>query len=726
VSLALMTWCACIAIDLAEYAGWPLALARAGLLVAGAIALAPVLATTRLLAPAAIVAAGVGASFHWYEASGSVASLDRIILASAWSFMPVLLAFARNAAVERMLAALSAFAVIVGTSSTVSFTLPVVAFFVAAATWWLAMRLGSAPSSRTLALVASALVVMATLTAGMVSHSPIARWSAGVVPASGGIDRGSASARGGIGDGPDEVSGDNATSAGFDQHDRFSESALDGLYDMWVESFGEPVKSDRTQRMVNLKPEEARVIGAVDRQDLRSGKRFDLQRATPGKAQAKDAPQPDALLMVQGRTPLHLRLATFEIFDGAAWHAGSDINAASSIRIQPNDTWFSLIDHPDCGGFAQREVWRIRFTAPGGSILPMPPAIRRFELGRVRDASFFRERNGSLIGVDRATVPAGTVLAVDAHTFDLAGLVDRELSADLHRLGRLDELSALDPDTRRVVESWIHGLAPGWAQIEAVVARVREAASFDRSATVVDADPTRALVVEGRAGASYHFASAAAEALRSLGYRTRLVAGFYVPPGRAEQDSGQTPVSADDSHVWVEVRLATGAWMPLEATPGFELIGPKQGPWSWLTGRAGALIRWAQAHVASTAGTVAAVAIVMLARRRLAEWSDRLGWWLRTTMRPDQTLPATVRLLERRARRWGHARPGDVSVRRWLEGLTGEELRETCERLASLHDRRMFARTDEGDRDDQATCRQACVRLGPTVFRRAGRTGASG
>jgi hypothetical protein len=119
-----------------------------------------------------------------------------------------------------------------------------------------------------------------------------------------------------------------------------------------------------------------------------------------------------------------------------------------------------------------------------------------------------------------------------------------------------------------------------------------------------------------------------------------------------------------------------------------------------------------------------ALVAAVLVRRWLAELLDRIRWRLRVTLQPREGLPATVWLLERRARRWGTDRPLDMSFRRWLESLACDLSRDACERLATLHDQRLFAPAVEDSGDDLLACRQACAKLGPGVFRRAVRTGA--
>ena len=64
------------------------------------------------------------------------------------------------------------------------------------------------------------------------------------------------------------------------------------------------------------------------------------------------------------------------------------------------------------------------------------------------------------------------------------------------------------------------------------------------------------------------FATAASAMLREIGFRTRFVTGFYVDPQKSDRLTGQTPITAQDAHAWLEVDVGMDTWIPLEPTPG--------------------------------------------------------------------------------------------------------------------------------------------------------------
>jgi transglutaminase-like putative cysteine protease len=116
--------------------------------------------------------------------------------------------------------------------------------------------------------------------------------------------------------------------------------------------------------------------------------------------------------------------------------------------------------------------------------------------------------------------------------------------------------------------AWVAGRPRGWPQVDAVLAGLRSHARFDRAAVTSSEGDALAAFWEQRSGAAYHFASAAAVLLGEMGYEVRLVGGFYADPASRDERSAQMVVAAEHAHVWCELRLADGAWFPLEPDAG--------------------------------------------------------------------------------------------------------------------------------------------------------------
>jgi hypothetical protein len=162
------------------------------------------------------------------------------------------------------------------------------------------------------------------------------------------------------------------------------------------------------------------------------------------------------------------------------------------------------------------------------------------------------------------------------------------------------------------------------------------------------------------------FASSAALLLRSLGYPTRLVSGFYARPDDYDPRTQQTFVHADDVHFWAETRLDDGTWVAVEPTPGFELLTARV-PWpEQLLAATMVIIRWSENHIAAIAITVLAFASAVWCRRELSNGTASLVWWLRVGYCPRKSVLGTVQLLEHRCHLAGWTRPVGVTPSRWL------------------------------------------------------------
>lgn len=158
-------------------------------------------------------------------------------------------------------------------------------------------------------------------------------------------------------------------------------------------------------------------------------------------------------------------------------------------------------------------------------------------------------------------------------------------------------------------------------------------------------------------------------ALRSLGYCVRLASGFYVRPDAVDPSTGQTPVYADDVHCWPEVRLITGAWVPLEPTPGYTQLGPRNGMFSSLMARFRGIINFVARHNRVTVGLAVFFTLSWLGRRRIVETVDAFVWRV-MPRRGVQEVRATAALIERRARRWDHSRPINRTRSAWFAELS--------------------------------------------------------
>jgi hypothetical protein len=216
---------------------------------------------------------------------------------------------------------------------------------------------------------------------------------------------------------------------------------------------------------------------------------------------------------------------------------------------------------------------------------------------------------------------------------------------------------------RRLAQEWTADLPRGWSQVNAIVERLRTDYTLDPEARHhPDAVcPATDFLFLTKRGPDYQFATAAALLLRSLGYSTRLVGGFYVSPDRYDRLRLHTPVVGADAHIWLEVQYAGKVWLTLEPTPGYEVLEP---PPTWrqrLVAGCWLVLRWIGRHAWEAAGICA---LAVLLWRSRAWWLDRLavvGWWWFPSSSPRGRIQQTARLLDFRLALTGQQRrPGQT------------------------------------------------------------------
>ena len=150
-----------------------------------------------------------------------------------------------------------------------------------------------------------------------------------------------------------------------------------------------------------------------------------------------------------------------------------------------------------------------------------------------------------------------------------------------------------------------------------------------------------------RRGPSYLFASAAAVMLRSLGYPTRMVSGFYADPARYNARARHTPVFRDDAHFWPEVHLGGRTWVAVEPTPGHELLGP---PLSWsesISAALGTVSIWAWDHTLALVLMACSGVSVFFTCRLWLDFFAMAAWRLAMCVVPASAVASwTVWLIE--------------------------------------------------------------------------------
>jgi len=208
-----------------------------------------------------------------------------------------------------------------------------------------------------------------------------------------------------------------------------------------------------------------------------------------------------------------------------------------------------------------------------------------------------------------------------------------------------------------------------------------------------------------REGPEYLFASTAALMLRSLGYSTRLVSGFYARPERYEPRRRQTPVHGEDVHFWCELLVGPGTWVTVEASPGYEVLLPPPGLLQRFSSAVMGLLQAAWRHWFVSGSSLAALVLCIRQRSRLRDALQTLLWRILPAADERERVRQTVRLVEQRLALAGLQRPAHVTLRRWMGELRLQQP-AAVRQLVALADAAAFAESawEPGVRADALQC----------------------
>ncbi len=512
-----------------------------------------------------------------------------------------------------------------------------------------------------------------------------------LLPTSGGTGDYDPFARGGINDGDDETKGNNAKSTGMTQTDSFLESPLPSLYDAVNEVYGPPFKTrGEIEQMI--------AIDAISKEldcrkrppdNLRPNREFPTARVSPRKPNTPFSRSARAIFEVEGRTPLHVRVLAFDTFDGHAWHEAPMKKYRVPVEKEPTTNWMT-IHGCSLSIFAEPETHKFKITDPQGSLIPTPPHLSRFRVGRVDQAVFFGWSHDSVLIFANRKTPSGIVVETECQTVDprLLNDINFKYSASSERFDYHLLPTNLNPGIAALARACVEGVPSGWPQIAAVVKHLREDYTLDPAHTPPEncVDALAHFLLESRRGPDYQFASAAAVLLRSNGYRTRLVCGFYAHPDHYDPETRHTPVVKEDIHFWPEVMLPNGDWLVLEPTPGYEVAGPKLSLSERIKTAAVELGEWAWRNAALLLFLAVGSISIWIRRRALIDvFLVRFWCWFPGRTWREQVL-RVVRLLERRGRWAGTPRTAGVTFASWLKVSLLEPAlsKEDVEQLARM------------------------------------------
>lgn len=533
----------------------------------------------------------------------------------------------------------------------------------------------------------------------------------GFMPTSGGTQWEDEFASGGVNDGQALVAGENeASSFGPVETDLFIESEQTSLYDAFNDQYDEPVRKLTTERAIALPSDLLKDTHQQMAQAKKAHREFSTVRQQIHQHRRQHDVETDALFFVSGRTPLHLRLEEYDLFDGQDWYPASEprSQAALAVRVQDGQSWMQLDNNSTHSElFAGVESHALKTVALEGNHLPLPLHATELMIDRVDRPDMFAWARDSILRLQRKTIPSLIVIHTRSRVSapeSIAALDSRFfMMRSEHAADTANPTDSATQQVEQLAARWVDGLPRGWSQINAITTRLRSGYVHDREHRLAAdaANPTARFVLRERRGPDFLFASAAAVMLRSLNYPTRLVSGFYASPENYDPTTGHTPVRPEDVHFWCEVYLGAGTWLPIEPTPGYEILQPRMSLFQRVAELLRAAVEWSRQRWPALAAALA----LLLAGWYVGLWGtirDRLydALWLlvwRLSVRrgrdPRRWIQATRRLVQRRCRLAGCARLSGESDRAFLsrmaataDGLSVDrQLLDSWLRLADWH-----------------------------------------
>jgi protein-glutamine gamma-glutamyltransferase len=527
----------------------------------------------------------------------------------------------------------------------------------------------------------------------------------GFLPSSGGTgdDGYDPFARDGVGDGDALIAGaEDVRSFAPIEDAPFLSDDRPSLYDVFDDTYGEPFVPKSQDRSIALRPDEVIQQRCDELAEMKqAGREFSTHRRDTASAPKRPTDRDsDALLYVSGRTPLHLRLETYDLFDGRTWYPEVESDTGALLRIEQaaGRPWLRPSElSRGLEIFRGRDAHHLKVIQLDTNRIPAPLHLNGVHIDRVEAVDFFQSVPGDIIAMTREQLPPLTVIHLASRTLDPAAVV-REvptLSITAERFRSVPATFHMQ-QVRKLAEEWTRDVPRGWPQVEAVTQRLRADFEHDRSAVPPDdcLFSTGHFLLTSRRGPDYLFATSAALMLRSLGYSTRVVSGFYADPDKYDRRQRHTPVHRDDVHFWVEVYLSARTWATVEPTPGYEILRPPPTFWEQIVSLCGATLRFVREHATLFAGLGALGLAAFLMRYRLFDLAAMLAWSLRRRRQARAVVGDAVRLLDRRCRWAGVPRPPGVTPARWLQQVCAVEDRHAAAELReflSLGDWAAFA-----------------------------------
>lgn len=515
-----------------------------------------------------------------------------------------------------------------------------------------------------------------------------------LVPTSGGTGDTDPFARSGVGDGPEEVAGDDAKAAGMVETDVMIEDNRNALVDMVNDMYGPPHKPRKEQERL-VAGGLAKVIENHGKlpDNRRPSRDFDTGRKGPKADRKPDSRDARGVFEVDGRTPLHVRLVAYETYDpvDTRWLTGR--KPGSRLFEPQGGDWMVVGGLRSAGWYAADDRHRLKVADLKDNLVPAPTHLTRFRINKVDRPGYYEwAYEGVLTLVDRKRIPPGVVVTTECRTLDPRRLDETAFAiAGVGSAPILGEVPAsYRVELERLATAWAGGLPRGWPQVDAVLTRLRTEYTHDRTASAPPGHPAPVLwfLGESRRGPDYLFASAAALLLRALGYPARMCLGYYAAPAAYDPETDHTPVTADDLHAWPEVLLKDGHWLVVEPTPGYQVLPPLQAWGEWAADRLAAAAGFAKRNAVPLAATAGLLAVLGWRWRRVWDAAVTLRWTVFPGRGWRQVALRAAAVLDRRGALAGRGRRASQSLSDWAGRLSADA---TLGRLVGLAEQAAYA-----------------------------------
>ncbi len=519
------------------------------------------------------------------------------------------------------------------------------------------------------------------------------------MPTSGGTTQKDLGARGGVGDGDEVVAARRQVpSFAAVESEFFLDSNESSLFDVFSEALGEPVKRNRTERSVALSAMNETSSETKESQSKGNQANFSLQRESPKHSHAFENVASDAVLRWVGRSQTLLAIERFNEFDGVEWSAPSAIESLHLAQRRVTGEsfegrfWCSRNDQiqNEWTPFVGARHESIKFVGLRTARIPTSAGYHSWSISQVDDPTLFGvDALDGLWMPGREHVPDFTVVNFINRELDLGKLI-----RSVNQLQKDTELaSAVKAADGSIIKSRLLDHLSlnqsNWDVIQGVIGELRQHYNFDRNVDLKACEKPIELFFNQRRGNDLQFATIAALALRQLGFQTRLVNGFFVSPERRIGIAEEFNVLPQDAHVWLELNVGQGNWIPLEPTPGYPQPQYHISWRQWISESANTIMIGLSA-VGITSG------IVYWQRLRCFDalcWFMQFLFWLGSDRQRTRWL---LHIMDWRCQLAGKGRPKHQVPRQWLQQLLSQN--QDCNLQANEWQRAVQLFFSEADR----------------------------